>query len=304
MYLLNQLVATQAAQQQLLAQLAQQPAAVAPVASVLPYNLKIGNYRELEEGRKNVRAWAEGVPSWLKLVGWALDGSQTSCILYLAGRLTGRTASGWWRSCVQQHGEGGGFATLTEFLAGLVAACGVQNAVERAREGLITMEQKGGVSDYATKFAQLVAELPAQGSGGDGWLAYLFLRGLKSSLRAIILGKFTSESATWLQIRDVAILHDGVAREAASVWEAAASSPADPMELGYASDGSGDGGGARRNGRGAEENNGAAARGRSRPATPRRGGEREGRNSKAEFNGKCYRCHEWGHLKKDCPKAG
>jgi hypothetical protein len=98
MYLLNQLVATQAAQQQLLAQLAQQPAAVAPVASVLPYNLKIGNYRELEEGRKNVRAWAEGVPSWLKLVGWALDGSQTSCILYLAGRLTGRTASGWWRN--------------------------------------------------------------------------------------------------------------------------------------------------------------------------------------------------------------
>lgn len=68
--------------------------------SSLPYGIKIGEYRELPEGRKHVRLWAEGVEPWFKLAGWRVEGHEAhmKCILYLSTRLAAsKSASGWWR---------------------------------------------------------------------------------------------------------------------------------------------------------------------------------------------------------------
>jgi hypothetical protein len=52
----------------------------------LPKGLKLSDYRLLEDDRKHVRVWAEGVVPWLKLVNLQLLGTNEhyACILYLA----------------------------------------------------------------------------------------------------------------------------------------------------------------------------------------------------------------------------
>ena len=87
--------------------------------SSLPYGIKIGEYRELPEGRKHVRLWAEGVEPWFKLAGWRVEGHEAhmKCILYLSTRLAAsKSASGWWRGQRQLHGDYGGFSTVQGFL--------------------------------------------------------------------------------------------------------------------------------------------------------------------------------------------
>jgi hypothetical protein len=265
--------------------------------SFLPRGLKPGDYHLLEDGKKNVRPWAEGVPAWLKLANWEMaDGnSHYACILYLASRMVpNRTAVQWWRSRTQLAGsDHGGFYTYVEFLEQLVGACGEQNAVVKARDGILALRQTGSVSEYANRFGALAAELPA--GEGQGWLAHLFQKGLKAGLRAIILGKF-AEGSTWLQIRDMAVQHDSVAQEATSA--AAFRSGPEPMELGYTSASDSE----RSHGRGSygRGRSKERARGHGRSATPhpgRRGGEEDNQESQP---GACFRCGQVDHWKRDC----
>ena len=248
--------------------------------SSLPYGIKIGEYRELPEGRKHVRLWAEGVEPWFKLAGWRVEGHEAhmKCILYLSTRLAAsKSASGWWRGQRQLHGDYGGFSTVQGFLKALVSACGEQNAVEKARTALLHLQQKGSVVDYATRFSAIAAELPAE--EGPGWLAFLFQRGLKQGLRAIILGKYAA-NATWTQIRDIAITHDSVAQEAAAA--AAAQHGGVPMDLGntQAAD--------------SDEDDAAERTTRRRAPTPGRGPR----------DGVCWDCGKPGHFRgaPGCPK--
>jgi hypothetical protein len=286
---------------QVLVQQQQQP------ASRLPRGLRISDYRQLEEGRKQVRPWAEGVGAWLNVVRWNLPDQQAQqmAILYFAGRMaTNKVASQWWSSRVReaQGAQHGGFATLHQFLDQLVKSCGEQNAMERARDGIMGLRQTGSAMDYATRFGALAADLPAE--EGAGWLAYLFKKGLKTNLRAIILGKF-GEEATWLQIRDIAVVHDRVALEvAAAAATTSSSGAADPMELGLASDDESEGS---RGGRARERKRWEDQR-RSRSSTPHPG-DRSGKegalldNKRVSFQGKCFKCQQFGHRAADCKQA-
>lgn len=248
-------------------------------------HMKFSDYRELPDGRRHVRGWAEGVESWLKLMEWQLDTVEEHhrAIMYLATRFSSsKAASGWWRGQKQQHGssDSGGFDLVRDFLKALVGACGEQNAVEKARTALISLQQKGSVVDYAARFSSLAAELP--GNEGPGWLGFLFQRGLQQSLKAIILGKYPAD-ASWTQIRDVAMVHDSVAQDAAAAAAAMHhhQSGGDPMELGVT----------RAAGRGEDDSDDEHPR-RNREAT----GERR-RSATPTPKGACWDCGKMGHFR-------
>ena len=65
-----------------------------------------------------------------------------------------------------QHGQNGGFGTVQDFLKALVATCGEQNAVFKARNAFLGLRHDDNVVEYARKFGSYAAELPpAEGIG-------------------------------------------------------------------------------------------------------------------------------------------
>ena len=266
--------------------------------SGLPSGLKASDYPDLRSDKRHVRPWAEGVEGWTTVVGWRVDTVEAhqKLISYLVQRLhKSKAASAWWRGCVAQHGQTGGFGTVQDFLKALVATCGEQNAVFKARNALLGLRHDDSVLEYARKFGSYAAELPP--GEGIGWLAHLFLVNLKSGLKSMIMGKFP-EGASWQQVRDVAVKHEGLGQ----------SDEGDAMDLGHISSASGysssdDEAVVKRTGRGSSPYPRARSAGRRADAelsvaAPRGILKAGGREQLA--HDQCSFCKERGHWRRDC----
>jgi hypothetical protein len=259
----------------------------------LPPGLKVDGYHPLEEGRRNVRPWVDGIERWLYICNWKVEtpAEHLHAIYYFAGRMVGKTATSWFNARVaQHHNQAGGFSTLQEFMLGLLGACGEQNVEERSRDRLLVLKQTRHVTHYSEKFASYAAALPAD--EGTGWLRHLYMRGLKQELRAMIIGKF-QEGASWQDVAVLAAKHDGLGQQSAG------QDSSTPMELGALDS--------------ASSSDGESLRGRERrkgSPHPRavgtgarhgmHGAERSG--GKGRNKGNCFHCDLPGHWKKECPK--